>query len=278
MILFFRKKSLIAVLFATLMLLMPLSFLFAAVNAGVVNGVWFSKANPKEGETIQIFTAVQNQSTEKITGSVVFLVNGDIIGTKKFAVAPNDVIPVSIGYTFLGGEHDVSAYIASVEDQIVAYTIATQSSVSVASSETQPTQTQQKNILESSSPSEALNTITQTTKKVTNNIEPITQKTANRIEEFRDTLLSDSPILTVVNSDNADTQSSTQKEPTKKEATQDFLKDSKTIATATDINLWKKVAGVLLSLLALFVRLWFIFVIVFVVFIFWRLVRGQRIR
>ncbi|QSH39694.1 hypothetical protein JXR01_01665 [Candidatus Kaiserbacteria bacterium] len=266
-------KKLTYLTFILLLLSIPLYVAHAAVNAGVVNGVWFSKANPEAGETIRIFTAVQNQSAETINGSVAFLVDEDIVGTKKFSVTPNDIIPVSIGYTFLGGEHDVSAYITSVENEPVAYTIAPQTSVSVSSSEPQSTQEIAKNLLESSSATEALDTITDTATNLTKGIDPITQKTAERIEEFRDALLEQN-----IATESSSSETETKEPATKYETAKEFVKTSKTIAATTEINLWQKVVGISLSLLALLVRLWFIFIIAIVAFVFWRLVRGQRIR
>ncbi|MAJ97621.1 MAG: hypothetical protein CMI56_03360 [Parcubacteria group bacterium] len=266
-------KNLTFLTFVIFLLATPLYFAHAAVNAGVVNGVWLSNETPKEGETIRIFTAVQNQSTEQINGSVAFLVNGDIVGTKKFSVIPNDIIPVSIDHTFLGGEYDVSAYITSVENGDIAYTIASQTSISISSSQPQSAQTVVKNLLESSSTSEVLNAITKTTKNITEGINPVTQNTAERIEAFRDTLLNQT-----ISPKDANEYAQTQEPTTKLETAKEFVKTSKTIAQAAETSLWQKIVGISLSLLALLVRLWFVFVIAIVGFAFWRLVRGQRIR
>lgn len=268
------QKIAFLLIIITCSILIPI-FVHAAVNAGVVNGIWFSKSNPQAGETISIFTAVQNQSARPVVGSVGFLVNGDIVGTKKFSVKSNDVVPVSIEYTFLGGKHEVSAYITSVEDESVAYTVVQKTSVSIPSSQKARNESAPKNVVSTSSTSGVLKTLEKTTKNITTSIDPITENVAERIEEFRDSLL-----VAEDNSTGDTTMLVTENEEdkTKVEIAKDFLKGSKTIATNPDINLWKKVVGVLLSLLALLVRLWFVFVILLAVFIFWRLVRGQRIR
>ena len=241
----------------------------AAVNAGVVNGVWFSKNNPQEGEVVRIFTAVQNQSPETVNGSVAFLVNDDIIGTKKFSVQSNDIIPVSIEYTFTGGENEVSAYITSVEDEAVAYTIAPQTSVQVSLNDSAQT----KSVLSTTEiaplADDAVNTITNVTKKVTDTVDPISEKTAIRIEEFRDNLLS-------TKTEQEETTKPTSPK-TKTETAKAFLQTSKDITSTPELSVWEKTLGVLLSFLALLVRFWFIFVILIVAFISWRLVRGQRI-
>ena len=236
----------------------PIS-VYAALNAGVVNGVWFSQTEPVAGTEIRIFTAIQNQSSKTIAGTVSFLVNSEIIGSTPFSVTSNDVVPVSIAYTFLGGEHDVSAYITSVEDANVTYTIVSETSISIG---------QQKNDAPlpnaSSTIIQAAETLTETSKNILGNIEPLTQKTAQRVEAFRDTLI-------VASSTNEEVPA------TKIAAVKTFIQDTQSIATSDHINIGKKTIGIVLSLFAFLLRMWFIFIVALAIFVFWRLVRGQRI-
>ncbi len=264
----------ICVLFFALSL--PLGFAHAAVNAGVVNGVWFSNPNPQEGEVVRIFTAVQNQSNETISGTVTFLVNDSVVGSKAFSVASNDVIPVSITYTFPGGTFNVSAYISAVEEQqSVTYTLAPKTSVSVTR-KTQDIETQSTATPHASSTVHiATNAVVDAGKSVLATAEPIAEAAAGRVEQLRDALLHG----TSSKSENELTTETTKRTASgTKAAAENLLATSKNIAKSTDIPLWKKATGVLLTVAAFLLRIWFVFVVLFVAFIAWRLVRGVRIR
>ena len=252
----------------------------AALNAGVVNGVWFSTATPEEGEKVRIFTAIQNQSNETIQGNVAFLVNTEIVGTTSFTVQSNDIIPVSIQYIFPGGDYDVSAYITSVKDQNVAYTIVSETSVSVSrrDSEEKVSNTIEESSAASSTLSETKEVFIESGKDILDKIEPIAESTAVRIEEFRDSILATT--TSEISQTDTITSPPTQKESVSKgsTATSKFLSESKDIVTTKGLSVWKKTVGISLSFAALLVRFWFIPLVLFIGIVFWLLVRGRRIR
>lgn len=269
------------VFFAFSSLLLVPAFAFGALNAGVVDGVWFSNPNPEEGEEVRIFTAVQNSSNETIQGTVAFLVNEDIVGTAPFSAQSNEIISVSITHTFTDGDHDVSAYITSVEEDNVAYTIVPDTSVSVAQRAPLETETNAEETAVNTTATSTLETVTETVtetgKDVLTNIEPVTESAAARIEAFRDTLLATTTSTTNATTTTVESHTDTTHDVSKLTATRDFFTTSKTIATTEGIALWKKIVGVLLSILALLLRLWFIPLILILALIFWRMVRGRRI-
>lgn len=94
----------------------------AEQNAGFVDGIWFSKQSPTDGDTITIFVAVQNQTPSMANGSVSFFDANEEIGTVIFNVAPNNINPVAIQYTLSAGEHPISARIISAENSELTYT------------------------------------------------------------------------------------------------------------------------------------------------------------
>ncbi len=251
-----------------------------ALNAGVINGVWFSTASPEAGEEVRIFTAIQNQSTETISGSVAFLVNTKIVGSASFTVPRNNVLSVSIPYVFPGGDYDVSAYITSVENQNVAYTIVSETSVSV-SHKTPEVQAFEPNFANASSTlAQASEEVLETGKDILDKIEPIAEATAVQIEEFRNEFLEESE-SSDTNSEISSSNTSIQaQEESNQETTlvDKFFQESKAILSTDGIPIWKKATGVLLSLLALIVRFWFIPLVLMILIILWALVRGRRIR
>jgi len=252
------------------------SVAYAALNAGVVNGVWFSNPNPEEGEEIRIFTAVQNTSNETVAGTVAFLVNGDIAGTAKFTAQTNDVVAVSIPFTFSDGAYDVSAYITSSQDESVAYTIAQETSVSVAKRKAVETETQENSPVVASTTAVAEDVV-EAAKDTLARVTPVAESAAKRVEDFRDSLLEEKTKSTDAPTVTNTPEPVETKTFTKKEAAQHFVEDSKAISTSVDIPLWKKVVGVMLSGLALLLRFWFVLVVLVVGLVFWLLVRGRRI-
>ncbi len=256
---------------ALLLLFLPITT-HAALNAGVVSGVWFSNPNPKEGEEVRIFTAVQNQSNEIISGTVAFLVDDDIIGSTQFLVRSNDIVPVSITHIFYDGDYDVSAYITSVEETNVVYTTVSDTSVSVSPASLPNTVTETTNKPAVSQIGKVLEEVLDTGSESAEEILPAINQVANKVEEVRDAL--------VTSGNTAATSSPTvlSEKPSAKEVTQKFMSDSKRIISTDGLALWKKVTGVVLSAVVFLLRFWYVLVTLLFVFIFWRLVRGRRIR
>lgn len=261
---------------ALLSSLLPI-FASAALNAGVVNGVWFSDPNPEAGEEVHIFTAVQNTSGETVSGTVAFLVNGNIVGTAAFTAKNNEVLSVSVPYIFEDGAHEVSSYITSSAEENVVYTIAPDTSVSVVRRAEPVAQESTADALEAATTTLAVitETVTETSESVLAQVEPVVESAAQSVESFRDAVLATSTLeaasaILAPEEDKAAPQ-------TKKEAFEGFVESSKAIAKSEGIALWKKAAGIGLSFLALLIRFWFVLVVLIVGFAFWLLVRGRRI-
>lgn len=259
----------------------------AALNAGVVDGVWFSSTTPTEGEEVRIYTAIQNQSDETITGTVAFLVNGDIVGTAPFTVVRNDIIRVSTPYTFTGGEYDVSAYITSAQENNVAYTTVSKTPVSVTKTKTA---TERKLSLDAAPPvvADTADTVLTKSTEVLASVAPAVETAAEKIESFRDTFTTPTStstatvsLLETSSSAHAEVPPSPSASPSvssAKVAATTLVHDTKELFAIDGLALWKKALGAVLSFFAFVLRLWYVVVLLLFFYIFWRLVRGRRIR
>lgn len=257
---------------------------YAALNAGVVNGVWFSTPTPQAGEPVRIFAAVQNTSGERVSGTVAFLVNEEIVGTATFTADNNEVLSVSIPYVFQDdGTHDVRAYITDSKNDAVTYAIAPRTPVSVAPSATPPTTPTQEPSRLFASATTTLAEVPAVTaevgRRVAARITPTAESAARRIEQFRDRLLQPSTQTQTTSLSTNDSANGAQNTTaTKKEALSRFVSTAKHIFNTSELPLWKKALGIILSGLALLVRFWFIPLVLLVALAVWLLARGRRIR
>lgn len=90
----------------------PFSFVFAQeLNAGFIQGVWYSKTPFFTGETVRMYTAIQNNSGFDIQGTVEFLVNGAAAGESSFSAINGRIIEVWSDWNATGGNHSVGASI-----------------------------------------------------------------------------------------------------------------------------------------------------------------------
>ena len=90
----------------------PFSFVFAQeLNAGFVQGVWYSKTPFFAGETIRMYTAIQNNSGFDIQGTVEFLVNGTAVGESSFSAINGRIVEVWSDWNVTKGNHSIGASI-----------------------------------------------------------------------------------------------------------------------------------------------------------------------
>ena len=271
--------------------------LSAALNAGVINGVWFSAPTLVAGTPTTLYSAVQNYSgTTTITGSVAFLVDGAIVGNADFTTPIGNLTAVSTTHVFSEGTHVVSAYITTVSEGAVSYTIVPERTVSVAqnpnregsvTATTTPAHTQQgatiatavQNLV-SGGGTAVLN---ESGEVIATVVTPRTEHAATAVEHFRDTLLTASPTTTPASISTQDTEPETTVLSAtttfaKVETPQNLFDVSVEIFGDTDTTPWKKIAAIGLSLLALSIRWWWIFLVIGILVVGWRLVRGERLR
>ncbi|MDZ4231950.1 MAG: hypothetical protein U1C72_01715 [Candidatus Pacearchaeota archaeon] len=95
------------------LLTLPSGFILAqGLNAGFVKGVWYSKTPFFAGETVRIYTAIQNNSGADIEGKVVFLVDGSPAGEASFAAVDGRIVEAWTDWEVTGGNHSVAARIS----------------------------------------------------------------------------------------------------------------------------------------------------------------------
>jgi len=86
-----------------------------AVNAGIVNGVWFSKVPFFSGDKVTIYTAFQNQSTNDLEGVIRFLDNESLIEEKPFEAKQGEFITRSTVWTVTYGDHTFKVIIKDLK-------------------------------------------------------------------------------------------------------------------------------------------------------------------
>jgi len=85
------------------------------INAGIVNGLWYSRVPFFAGDQIKIYTALQNQSGFDITGTIQFFDGEIIIGESDFSVIDGDFIKEWIDWDVSQGYHSISIEIVNAQ-------------------------------------------------------------------------------------------------------------------------------------------------------------------
>ena len=95
-----------------LLLILPLSWVSAqGLNARFVQGLWYSKVPFFAGETVRIYTAIQNNSGFDIQGTVAFLIDGKSVGESSFSAVNGRIVEVWTDWGVLQGNHSIGASI-----------------------------------------------------------------------------------------------------------------------------------------------------------------------
>lgn len=81
------------------------------LNAGFVQGVWYSKTPFFAGETVRVYTAIQNNSGSDIQGTLEFLVNENSVGESVFSIINGRIVEVWTDWKVTQGNHSVQARI-----------------------------------------------------------------------------------------------------------------------------------------------------------------------
>ena len=100
----------------------------ATLNAGLVSGIWYSKLPFFAGETVRIYTAIQNNSGTDVKGKVQFLKNEELIEEASFSVLKGKLVQVWGDWKAQQGTYKISA-------KIVEATPPVSNSFAVAQSE-----------------------------------------------------------------------------------------------------------------------------------------------
>ena len=85
----------------------------ATLNAGLVSGIWYYKLPFFAGETVLIYTAIQNNSGTDVKGKVQFLKNEELIEEAPFSVLKGNLVQVWGAWKAHQGTSKISANILS---------------------------------------------------------------------------------------------------------------------------------------------------------------------
>ncbi len=99
------------------------SLVFIALTAGaqttasnlgfIQNNIWFSKEPFFEGDTVRVYSAVFNGSSEDVTGAVEFYANDKLIGADDFSITSGGKVrEVWVDWRVTGGNQTVRAVIS----------------------------------------------------------------------------------------------------------------------------------------------------------------------
>ncbi|PIR60943.1 MAG: hypothetical protein COU68_02070, partial [Candidatus Pacebacteria bacterium CG10_big_fil_rev_8_21_14_0_10_45_6] len=98
-------------------ILLLLLFIFPvpahALNAGFVEGIWFSQEQFVDSTPIAVYTALRNNTNDSISGTLEFLANDNVIESVSFSLAPTQLRQFKTEHVFTAGQVQVSARIAS---------------------------------------------------------------------------------------------------------------------------------------------------------------------
>ena len=104
-----------------LFLLIPFLFCpFFNLRAEVINdlsfmpeNVWYSGGELKDGEVVNIHTAIWNGLNDKVVMKIDFYDKDTLLGARDLSIEPKDLSEVSISWRVTAGEHYISAKIVS---------------------------------------------------------------------------------------------------------------------------------------------------------------------
>ena len=85
----------------------------AASNGFILDQIWYSNNSPKEGDTVNIYTAIWNGNTSPLSVKVEFYDKNVILGTRDVTVPSQKLVDVSVSWKVTGGDHSISAKIVS---------------------------------------------------------------------------------------------------------------------------------------------------------------------
>lgn len=95
-------------------LFIPVSYAQDRVNAGFVNGLWFSRSPFFAGETVRIYAALQNNSSFDIKGKTTFFDKSRKVGESAFSVVNGRLLEVWTDWRATEGNHAISVAITEV--------------------------------------------------------------------------------------------------------------------------------------------------------------------
>lgn len=105
-------KKYIFILILSFVVFVPTAFA-EIVNGFILDQIWYSNNSPKEGDIVNIYTAVWNGNKNPLSAKVEFYDKNVILGTRDIVIPSEKLSEVSVSWKVTGGDHSISAKIIS---------------------------------------------------------------------------------------------------------------------------------------------------------------------
>lgn len=92
-----------------LAIVLPVVTNAATINAGFVEGIWYSNNQPVVGETIRIYTAIRNNTDNDLIGTVEFFVNGKKLNSSPVQALTGRIVEAWADWPTIAGTSSISA-------------------------------------------------------------------------------------------------------------------------------------------------------------------------
>jgi hypothetical protein len=115
--------SIMRKLFFALLLLLPLTIPFASygeeMNAGFVQGIWYSSSQVFVGVPTRVYVAFRNNTDQDLTGTIRFTDNDSRIGTSYISALPGRLVEGWADWTPTFGEHKIAATVSDIKLHVI---------------------------------------------------------------------------------------------------------------------------------------------------------------
>jgi len=103
---------------AALLLASPAAFAQSAsstiINARILPTIWYSTLYVNDGDTVNIYAAIQNNSGSSFTGTAAFYVDEQLLAKKSFNSAADTLGSISAGWVGTPGSHSVQVILSPI--------------------------------------------------------------------------------------------------------------------------------------------------------------------
>lgn len=94
------------------------------INSRILPVIWFSKLEPESGDTLKIYSLIQNNSGQNYSGNAIFYVNNNEVARHPFVSNTDILKTISTDWKVTPGTHEIQVKITTNLDddkKLVAY-------------------------------------------------------------------------------------------------------------------------------------------------------------
>ena len=107
------------ILFLSILFLFPFSTYATDVNAGFVQGIWYSSETVFAGVPTRIYIAFRNNTPHDLTGTIRFTDNEKRIGSTDISALSGRLVEAWVDWTPTEGTHNISAHVSDATLHII---------------------------------------------------------------------------------------------------------------------------------------------------------------